>query len=1072
MILRRRKEKNRGTFSVLCRHFFIRFFQNDSITFAEQQMEKIVIFIVILSVAGALFSYSILFPKYLWTPDSPATWEEKCYFISIFMLVFAVLSILEWDNLFLDRRDFHNLGHLPVSMGRILLAKIAAMGMFVALYCLGAALLSGIIFAGMLTHLQNSLLYGARYFFAHFVSIWAACFFVFFMCALIQSFFMILLPRAWFKKAGVYLQFLWIVASLLLFSGIGWSLRIFSGWLKNADIRVFAFPSLWFTGMYQWIIGRSDPLYYRLTMVGTGCLVLLLFVYTGMALIGYRRHFRCENEQNKVIAPGGKFMAVLKRLLLRHPHERAVYDFTASTLKRSPLHRFRMGGFLAVGTALALLLFIEGITFGSGTLALAFTIAPLHLLFILALVGLWVVMEIPMELDAHWIFRISANKKPAVYRSAVIKVAVIRVLMPLAMIGAIFHWLNDGGNFAVIHTVFVFALSLVVMETLFLQFHKIPFACSYLPGKANLKTLAGPYLLALLLYLTLVNLIEQFCLSRPVAMIITIFLLLAAAGILHWVGQRRKGEDLQFFEEPDPVMLSLEIDHDDRKSLCDPSLKGQGGNVNSLIRRFFPLWIVVLCFMASCTGPRTEPQLDAEAELFSQLRQQGDTEFAKMHWRGWKNSVGFYEEALDKRDEPELRQRLFTAYILLSLRETELFFRDESWLQKAEALLPRVPAAPCTAYLAIAQKKFYVHALNPGGFVHKTLELEKYPLLRETESPLSYYMYLQFLRLITTRDTTEKFIGEEKEFINLHGNSNLAVYLRSNTPQEMAEKLEAFPDFAEMVMLRGNWHNTGKKYQAALADYQRAVEIMPVLYKARNAMATLCYSLQEYEQALLHYRQTLEIYPLEPTALFGRAICLSELRRYDESDRALREMIEKQTFYHGEANYYLAKNCYYRNRPEETRSYLKLAAAYIPDSPEMNMLSGLLYLDRGQPGRAALDFRKALEQQPQHAEAWYFLGQAARQEKKFREARSHFQSAIENFHRELGEFDAKLAAMNREENSDPYRRSYFLKRQRQRNEYAREAIERLASLQKTFRKPPLPGLGELLAKLTAPPPRQ
>lgn len=507
----------------------------------------------------------------------------------------------------------------------------------------------------------------------------------------------------------------------------------------------------------------------------------------------------------------------------------------------------------------------------------------------------------------------------------------------------------------------------------------------------------------------------------------------------------------------------------DRKSLCDLSLKGQGGNVNSLIRRFYQLWIVVLCFMAFCTGPRTEPQLDAEAERFSQLRQQGDREFAKMHWRGWKNAVGFYEEALAKRDEAELCQRLFTAYILLSMRETELLFRDESWLQKAEALLPKLAAEPFAAYLAMAREKLRHISLSRGGYTMPGApEPGKTPLPRVSESALSDYLHLLLQRFVTDRDSVGKLIGEEDKFRRLHEDSNLAVFLRLYTPLEMDEKLAAFPDFAEMVMLRGNWHNTGKKYQAALADYQRAVEIMPVLYKARNAMATLCYSLQEYEQALLYYGQTLEIYPLEPAALFGRAICLSELRRYDESDRALHEMIEKQTFYHGEANYYLAKNCYYRNRPEETRSYLNLAAAYIPDSPELNMLSGLLYLDRGQPDWAALDFRKVLEQQPQHAEAWYFLGQVALQEKKFREARSHFQSAIENFRRELEDFDAKLVAMNSEEGSDPYRRSYFLKRQCQRSAYAREAIERLAPLQKTFRKPPLPGLKKLLVALAAP----
>jgi len=333
---------------------------------------------------------------------------------------------------------------------------------------------------------------------------------------------------------------------------------------------------------------------------------------------------------------------------------------------------------------------------------------------------------------------------------------------------------------------------------------------------------------------------------------------------------------------------------------------------------------------------------------------------------------------------------------------------------------------------------------------------------------LSSYLYLIFLRLITTRDTTAEYIEAEKQFRQLHGNSNLAVFSRTYTPEEMAEKLTSFPDFAEMYMLRGDGYRAKKKYQAALADYQRAVEMMPPLFKARNAMATLFYSLEDYEQALLHYGKTLEICPLEPAALFGRGLCLSELRRFDESNQALREMIEKQTFYHGEAYYYQAKNCYYRQRPEETRSFITQAASFIPDSPDLNMLSGLLYLDQGRPEQAAVDFREVLEQLPQHAEAWYFLGQSALQLKKYAEARAHFQAAIENFGREVRDFDIKLAAMSREQGSDSHQRDYFLKRQRQRDDYVLELRGRLAGLQKIFKKPLLPGLRELLNYLNAP----
>jgi beta-phosphoglucomutase-like phosphatase (HAD superfamily) len=113
-----------------------------------------------------------------------------------------------------------------------------------------------------------------------------------------------------------------------------------------------------------------------------------------------------------------------------------------------------------------------------------------------------------------------------------------------------------------------------------------------------------------------------------------------------------------------------------------------------------------------------------------------------------------------------------------------------------------------------------------------------------------------------------------------------------------------------------------------------------------------------------------------------------------------------------------------------------------------------------------------LEQQPDHAEAWFFLGRAAWLQKNSREARSHFRIAIENFRRELESFDVKLAEMKSDDRTDLYRQHYYLKRQRQRSEYAREAIERLMPLKMTFQKPPLPGLRELLAKLATPVPIQ
>lgn len=488
--------------------------------------------------------------------------------------------------------------------------------------------------------------------------------------------------------------------------------------------------------------------------------------------------------------------------------------------------------------------------------------------------------------------------------------------------------------------------------------------------------------------------------------------------------------------------------------------------LTSLIR--IPLWVIFICLAASCSLP-PKPQADPEKALATRRLEQGNAEFAKMHWNGWGKAAGHYERLLSRGEDHEVRRRLFFAYILLSLREAELQVPNESWLQKAELLLPGLPADPFSAYLFAAREKMRTILLFRSGNARRSApDPGNFPLAVDTATAVSHYLYLQHLSLITRSDDAARYIAAESEFKELHGDSNLAVFLRQYTQSEMDEKLAACPDFAEMYFLRGNRHHSDKNYQAALADYQRAVEIMPVLSKARNAMAALCFSLEEYELALTHYRQTLEIFPLEPTALFGQGICLSELQRYEQSDRALKEMIAKQSFYHGEANYYLAKNSFYRQRLAETRSYLDLAAAYIPDAPELHMLSGLLYLEQGPLKSAEADFRHVLERDPQQGEAWFYLGQALLRMKKTGEARNCFQTSIECFDREVRDFDAKLAAMDRKQDADRQMRQFLSNKQRRRTGYVRDLQERLIGLQKIFRKPPLPGLGELLAYLAAP----
>lgn len=556
MIIQTHKKDKARRMGVLCRHFFMQNFQSDLIVFPEQQTAKIITSIIILAMASALISFSMLFPEYFWTLDSPETWKYKYNFLSILMLVFAVLSILQWENQFLGQGDYNNLSHLPISKWNILLSKICATSFFISIYCLGAAILSGIVFAVMLTHLQASFIFSARYFLAHCISIFAACMFIHYFCSLIQLLLLIVLPITWIKKAGAYIQFVLILLSLTYFSSAGFSLNIVSEWFNKSDCRAFAFPSLWFTGMYQWGIGQYTSFNSRLAIFGAVSLILLLGVHSFMVFIRYSQHFHGRNVKNEVIAPITTISAYLKKIIFGNQHERAIYDFMTASIKRSGMHRLRMSGVLAMGTAFAAILFSKGFSLGSRPLGIILILAPLHVIFIFCLAGVRAIMDIPLELEANWIFRITAHDPLKKYRSANIKLISLRFMLPISIIGIVIYWISNGLYFAISHVLFTFLTTQVIIQIIFQKINKIPFTCSFLSGKMNLKVYVGPILLVFIMYMALVTILEYICFSSSIAMVTGIVLLVAVDCLLIKILGKNNGE-LQYIEEPMPVMLSI-----------------------------------------------------------------------------------------------------------------------------------------------------------------------------------------------------------------------------------------------------------------------------------------------------------------------------------------------------------------------------------------------------------------------------------------------------------------------------------------------------------------------------------
>ena len=181
--------------------------------------------------------------------------------------------------------------------------------------------------------------------------------------------------------------------------------------------------------------------------------------------------------------------------------------------------------------------------------------APLRFLVI----GLRVSFSIPVDPRANWLFRLTNPFGRSVYLRATRKMLVLFALVPVTAIAApvylaVWPWPRAAG-----HLAFLVLFGLLVVELALTNFAKVPFTCSYLPGRANLKIMFGVYWGLLNMVSELVTGIEGAALRDPWSyarlMAVTGLVWLAAA---YWArGVRARIPALSFEEQPEPAVAGL-----------------------------------------------------------------------------------------------------------------------------------------------------------------------------------------------------------------------------------------------------------------------------------------------------------------------------------------------------------------------------------------------------------------------------------------------------------------------------------------------------------------------------------
>jgi hypothetical protein len=558
-------------FAYLSGHFFRRLFRNDVVDFEDQMKERLIATLSILAIIVFWSSEMLLF-KYHFVPDVNISWQEKTYILTLVMIIFGIITLLEWDVLFPDRQDFLNLMPLPVRLRTFFLGKMASFILFIGLFSVAMNIGSSVLFALYLAQWRAGakLVFAAWYAVSHLLAGFAACSFIFFACIFLQFLLMAVLPYRFYRRASLFvrgsllgcLTFL-LLAFLVEPAILDKSFRSMAGLKSAGGALFFRFPPLWFVGLYEKLLGTRDPMFGTLAKKAVFAVLLSLLGFAAASGLSYDRHVRktLESARAKTRLRGLReaWESLFGKLALRRPEERAVYRFFAHTLRSSQKHRITVVYYLAIAGAVIMLYAIpnrESLRLLTPSNVTLLTQPLVVCLIILA--GLRSIVNVPASPKANWIFEVTETGRTIRYIQGLKKAIFCRWLLPFSALVLVSHVLIWDAVPALEHAVFILLVSGLAMEAFFYRFRKVPFACSFVPGKFRFHVWGIPLALFFLVFVSVTARIEKALLQSPTN---AFFFLLVTGGL--WlafhIGNLRFYQEasLLFEDQPEPAMVTF-----------------------------------------------------------------------------------------------------------------------------------------------------------------------------------------------------------------------------------------------------------------------------------------------------------------------------------------------------------------------------------------------------------------------------------------------------------------------------------------------------------------------------------
>ena len=555
-----------GQTRLLAQTFFGRLFESELMPQGLPQMQLLVWGLVFAG--GPTLGLPLLLTKkytrmYVTGGLPLAMATDRVILYTLSMLSIGFVGLLIWDGIFPDKRDVRILGPLPVRMRTFVAARLIAIGRLFVLFGAAICIPQTVIF-GLLTWSYGDPAGLVRGLGGHFIAAAAACVFVFSTLVALQCLLLSTLGRRVAQRASVILQLTFAIAlvQLLFFiPQIGEVLRNRDHMLASASGGAVLLPGVWFLGLYEVLGGFGGPAASSLARLAVMTPLIMLATAVLLYTASYKRLSRLALEGVAVKPkterrPRRRAMAA--ESIPAHAITVAVRDFTMRTLVRTRQHRMILALYTGIALAvvlsslLSLVLSRRGLSFKPSVPLLSI---PLVLQF-LPLLGIRMVAAIPAEPKANWLFRAAEPVERAHAIDGMRDAMNRAVVLPTTGVALLEGGLLWGIVPGICHALFCWALGRLLIEILLVGFFKIPFTCSYLPGRARIRTMWPFYLMAFTTYCYTLARVELALFRSPVRLLAFCAILLIARELVAYARRRALAGEagLRFIEE-DPDAL-------------------------------------------------------------------------------------------------------------------------------------------------------------------------------------------------------------------------------------------------------------------------------------------------------------------------------------------------------------------------------------------------------------------------------------------------------------------------------------------------------------------------------------